>query len=109
MSLSLAFTHNLAQFGCSVSLHFCPLSPSGSFKDDDAIPPLEVLKAKGLCNLQVRQKPKVPTAAVCSEHVELRRELLTLIQLQKQVRYHPASCLLVISICNFNLVLEHHC
>jgi len=34
----------------------------------------------------VRQKPKVPTAAVCSEHVELRRELLTLIQLQKQVQ-----------------------
>ena len=108
MSLSLAFTHNLAQFGCSVSLRFCPLFRSESFKDDDAIPPL-ILKAKGLCNLQVRQKPKVPTAAVCSEHVELRRELLTLIQLQKQVRYHPANCLLVTSICNFYLVLEHHC
>lgn len=109
MSLSLASTHNLAQFVCTVSLCFCPLFPSGFFKGDDAISPLEVLKTKGLCNLQVRQKPKVPTAAVCSEHVELRRELLTLIQLQKQVRFHPASCLPVTSICNFNLGLEHYC
>lgn len=62
-----------------------------------------------LRDLQVRQKPKVPTAAVCSEHVELRRELLTLIQLQKQVEYHPVSWLRVTSVCNFNLVLEHHC
>jgi hypothetical protein len=36
-------------------------------------------------NLQVRSKPKVPTAAVCAEHLELRREVLNLIQLQKQV------------------------
>ncbi|KAG0568337.1 hypothetical protein M758_6G010600 [Ceratodon purpureus] len=35
----------------------------------------------------VRSKPKVPTAAVCAEHLELRRELLNLIQLQKQVQY----------------------
>jgi DNA methyltransferase 1-associated protein 1 len=35
----------------------------------------------------VRSKPKVPTATVCAEHLELRRELLNLIQLQKQVQY----------------------
>lgn len=36
-------------------------------------------------NPQVHSKPKVPTAAVCAEHLELRRELLNLLQLQKQV------------------------
>ncbi|XP_024379612.1 SWR1-complex protein 4 isoform X2 [Physcomitrium patens] len=35
----------------------------------------------------VRSKPKVPTAAVCAEHLELRRELLNLLQLQKQVQH----------------------
>jgi hypothetical protein len=35
---------------------------------------------------QVRSKPKVPTQAVCAEHLELRKEVITLIQLQKQVQ-----------------------
>lgn len=30
-------------------------------------------------------KPKVPTKAVCEEHLELRKEILTLLNLQKQV------------------------
>lgn len=30
-------------------------------------------------------KPKVPTKAVCVEHLELRNEILTLLNLQKQV------------------------
>lgn len=30
-------------------------------------------------------KPKIPTKAVCSEHLELRKEILTLLNLQKQV------------------------
>lgn len=30
-------------------------------------------------------KPKVPTKAVCAEHLELRKEILTLLNLQKQV------------------------
>ncbi|CAK9273972.1 unnamed protein product [Sphagnum jensenii] len=34
----------------------------------------------------VRSKPKVPTQAVCAEHLELRKEVITLIQLQKQVQ-----------------------
>lgn len=32
-------------------------------------------------------KPKVPTKAVCAEHLELRKEILTLLNLQKQVVY----------------------
>lgn len=35
---------------------------------------------------QVHVKPKVPTKAVCSEHLELRRDILTLLTLQKQVQ-----------------------
>ncbi|KAK4491232.1 hypothetical protein RD792_001965 [Penstemon davidsonii] len=34
---------------------------------------------------QVNLKPKVPTRAVCAEHLELRKEILTLLNLQKQV------------------------
>nr|PNR59390.1 hypothetical protein PHYPA_002181 [Physcomitrium patens] len=33
---------------------------------------------------RVQSKPNVPTATVCAEHLELRRELLNLLQLQKQ-------------------------
>ncbi|XP_024368729.1 SWR1-complex protein 4 isoform X2 [Physcomitrium patens] len=36
---------------------------------------------------RVQSKPNVPTATVCAEHLELRRELLNLLQLQKQVQY----------------------
>lgn len=37
--------------------------------------------------LQVNLKPKVPTKAVCAEHLELRKEILTLLNLQKQVQH----------------------
>lgn len=37
--------------------------------------------------LQVNLKPKVPTKSVCAEHLELRKEILTLLNLQKQVHY----------------------
>ncbi|GMP54511.1 hypothetical protein CsSME_00019668 [Camellia sinensis var. sinensis] len=33
---------------------------------------------------QVTLKPKVPTKAVCAKHLELRKEILTLLNLQKQ-------------------------
>jgi hypothetical protein len=39
----------------------------------------------------VRSKPKVPTQAVCAEHLELRKEVITLIQLQKQVNVESIS------------------
>ncbi|KAH6811194.1 myb-like transcription factor family protein, partial [Perilla frutescens var. frutescens] len=37
-----------------------------------------------LQDLGVNLKPKVPTKAVCAEHLELRKEILTLLNLQKQ-------------------------
>lgn len=37
--------------------------------------------------LQVNLKPKVPTKTVCDEHLELRKEILTLLNLQKQVNH----------------------
>jgi DNA methyltransferase 1-associated protein 1 len=40
---------------------------------------------------QVRSKPKMPTQAVCAEHLELRKEVITLIQLQKQVNVDSIS------------------
>ncbi|CAN0870869.1 SWR1-complex protein 4 [Linum grandiflorum] len=36
-------------------------------------------------------KPKVPTKAVCGEHLELRKEILTLLNLQKQLQYKEAE------------------
>ncbi|KAL7199729.1 hypothetical protein ACSBR2_021937 [Camellia fascicularis] len=33
----------------------------------------------------VNLKPKVPTKAVCAEHLESRKEILTLLNLQKQI------------------------
>ncbi|KAJ3694988.1 hypothetical protein LUZ60_000365 [Juncus effusus] len=36
--------------------------------------------------LGVNVKPKVPTKSVCAEHLELRKEILTLLNLQKQVQ-----------------------
>lgn len=51
-------------------------------------PPLNITQ-KGiiLCPylLQVNLKPRVPTKSVCAEHLELRKEILTLLNLQKQV------------------------
>jgi DNA methyltransferase 1-associated protein 1 len=39
-----------------------------------------------LQDLGVNLKPKVPTKAVCAEHLELRKEILTLLNLQKQLQ-----------------------
>nr|XP_043619425.1 SWR1-complex protein 4 isoform X2 [Erigeron canadensis] len=39
-----------------------------------------------LQELKVNLKPKVPTKAVCAEHLELRKEILTLLNLQKQLQ-----------------------
>lgn len=44
-----------------------------------------------LQDLGVNMKPKVPTKAVCAEHLELRREILTLLNLQKQIQYKEAE------------------
>ncbi|KAI3980776.1 hypothetical protein MKX01_025341 [Papaver californicum] len=41
--------------------------------------------------LGVNLKPKVLTKAVCAEHLELRREILTLLNLQKQLQYKEAE------------------
>ncbi|XP_062115249.1 SWR1-complex protein 4 isoform X2 [Humulus lupulus] len=40
-----------------------------------------------LQELGVNLKPRVPTKAVCAEHLELRKEILTLLNLQKQLQY----------------------
>ncbi|KAK4379820.1 hypothetical protein RND71_001682 [Anisodus tanguticus] len=44
-----------------------------------------------LQDLGVNLKPKVPTKLVCVEHLELRKEILTLLNLQKQVQYKEAE------------------
>ncbi|XP_055818022.1 SWR1-complex protein 4 [Solanum dulcamara] len=44
-----------------------------------------------LQDLGVNLKPKVPTKLVCAEHLELRKEILTLLNLQKQVQYKEAE------------------
>ncbi|KAL3814453.1 hypothetical protein ACJIZ3_015721 [Penstemon smallii] len=44
-----------------------------------------------LQDLGVNLKPKVPTKAVCSEHLELRLEILTLLNLQKQFQHKEAE------------------
>ncbi|KAL5984300.1 swr complex subunit [Asimina triloba] len=44
-----------------------------------------------LQDLGVHLKPKVPTKAVCAEHLELRKEILTLLSLQKQLQYKEAE------------------
>ncbi|XP_077240446.1 myb-like transcription factor family protein [Tasmannia lanceolata] len=44
-----------------------------------------------LQSLGVHIKPKVPTKAVCAEHLELRKEILTLLNLQKQMQYKEAE------------------
>ena len=36
---------------------------------------------------QVNMKPKVPTKTVCEEHLELRKEILNLLNLRKQVYF----------------------
>lgn len=42
---------------------------------------------QALQDLGVNLKPKVPTKLVCAEHLELRKEILTLLNLQKQLQY----------------------
>ncbi|XP_010523905.1 PREDICTED: SWR1-complex protein 4 isoform X2 [Tarenaya hassleriana] len=44
-----------------------------------------------LQDLGVNLKPKVPTKTVCDEHLELRKEILTLLNLQKQLQYKEAE------------------
>ncbi|XP_017701520.1 SWR1-complex protein 4 [Phoenix dactylifera] len=44
-----------------------------------------------LQDLGVHVKPKVPTKAVCAEHLELRKEILTLLNLQKQLQNKEAE------------------
>ncbi|XP_074561736.1 SWR1-complex protein 4-like [Curcuma longa] len=44
-----------------------------------------------LQDLGVHLKPKVPTKSVCSEHLELRKEILTLLNLQKQLQNREAE------------------
>ncbi|XP_021836734.2 SWR1-complex protein 4 [Spinacia oleracea] len=44
-----------------------------------------------LQDLGVNLKPKVPTKSVCGEHLELRKEILTLLNLQKQLQYKEAE------------------
>uniref|UniRef100_M4DXZ5 Myb-like domain-containing protein n=1 Tax=Brassica campestris TaxID=3711 RepID=M4DXZ5_BRACM len=39
----------------------------------------------------VNLKPKVPTKTVCDEHLELRKEILTLLNLQKQLQYKESE------------------
>ncbi|XP_056845336.1 SWR1-complex protein 4 isoform X2 [Raphanus sativus] len=44
-----------------------------------------------LQDLGVNLKPKVPTKTVCDEHLELRKEILTLLNLQKQYKESEGS------------------
>uniref|UniRef100_A0A7N0UUB3 Myb-like domain-containing protein n=1 Tax=Kalanchoe fedtschenkoi TaxID=63787 RepID=A0A7N0UUB3_KALFE len=44
-----------------------------------------------LQDLGINLKPRVPTKAVCAEHLELRKEILTLLNLQKQLNYKEAE------------------
>ncbi|XP_043687174.1 SWR1-complex protein 4-like isoform X1 [Telopea speciosissima] len=44
-----------------------------------------------LQDLGVNVKPKIPTKAVCAEHLELRKEILTLLNLQKQLQNKEAE------------------
>ncbi|KAJ6814674.1 putative SWR1-complex protein 4 [Iris pallida] len=44
-----------------------------------------------LQDLGVHLKPKVPTKAVCGEHLELRKEIITLLNLQKQLQNRDAE------------------
>ncbi|EPS72277.1 hypothetical protein M569_02481, partial [Genlisea aurea] len=40
-----------------------------------------------LQDLRLNLKPKIPTKAVCAEHLELRKDILILLDLQRQVRF----------------------
>ncbi|CAN1312381.1 SWR1-complex protein 4 [Linum perenne] len=44
-----------------------------------------------LQDLGINLKPRVPTKAVCAEHLELRKEILTLLNLQKQLQHKEAE------------------
>ncbi|CAN6679419.1 unnamed protein product [Malus baccata var. baccata] len=46
---------------------------------------------QSLQELGVNLKPRVPTKAVCAQHLELRKEILTLLNLQKQLQYKEAE------------------
>ncbi|EFJ07255.1 hypothetical protein SELMODRAFT_272226 [Selaginella moellendorffii] len=44
-----------------------------------------------LDELGVRLEPKIPTESICREHLELRREVLNLVNLQKAVQWNEAT------------------
>lgn len=44
-----------------------------------------------LQDLGVNVKPKVPTKVVCTEHLELRKDILTFLSLQKQVQWKESE------------------
>lgn len=44
-----------------------------------------------LQDLGIHAKPKVPTKAVCTEHLELRKEILALFSLQKQLQWKESE------------------
>ncbi|KAM1074370.1 hypothetical protein ACFX11_019537 [Malus domestica] len=46
---------------------------------------------QSLQELGVNLKPRVPTKAVCAQHLELRKEILRLLNLQKQLQYKEAE------------------
>ncbi|TQD78494.1 hypothetical protein C1H46_035947 [Malus baccata] len=46
---------------------------------------------QSLQELGVNLKPRVPTKSVCAQHLELRKEILTLLNLQKQLQYKEAE------------------
>ncbi|KAB2617281.1 DNA methyltransferase 1-associated protein 1-like [Pyrus ussuriensis x Pyrus communis] len=46
---------------------------------------------QSLQELGVNLKPRVPTKAVCAQHLELRKEILTLLNLQKQLQHKEAE------------------
>ncbi|XP_048435333.1 SWR1-complex protein 4 isoform X2 [Pyrus x bretschneideri] len=46
---------------------------------------------QSLQELGVNLKPRVPTKAVCAQHLDLRKEILTLLNLQKQLQHKEAE------------------
>ncbi|KAG8653321.1 SWR1-complex protein 4 isoform X3 [Manihot esculenta] len=67
----------------NVQLASAAVAPSTSVTAENA----STLASLRMVNL----KPRVPTKAVCAEHLELRKEILTLLNLQKQLQYKEAE------------------
>ncbi|XP_022728293.1 SWR1-complex protein 4-like isoform X3 [Durio zibethinus] len=75
--------------------HGDTISPSNVHVPSAAVAPSTSILADNTSTLaslrMVNLKPKVPTKAVCAEHLELRKEILTLLNLQKQLQYKEAE------------------